>query len=192
MSARTNRWIIAAAIAALILGAILSRVIEPGVRVEKIMLTTNTPALRIFPATPGAYPKALLAHGGGGSKEMLFRFGEALAAAGFDCFSVDQAGQGESPDPISLTNLILAFPKLERALGGVDVFIGHSLGGGAGAWSVRDLGFRPKLFIGLEAVADVGERGPPVLLLMARFGEFRPLIETSLQAQTNAQIVFSP
>ena len=73
----------AAAIAALILGAILSRVIEPGVRVEKIMLTTNTPALRLFPATPGPHPIGLLAHGNGGSKETLFRYGEALAAAGF-------------------------------------------------------------------------------------------------------------
>ena len=109
MSARTNRWVIAAAIAALILGAILSRVIEPGVRVEKIMLTANTPALRLFPATPGPHPIALLAHGNGGSKEMLFRFGEALAAAGFDCYSVDQAGHGESPQPCSLTNILLNF-----------------------------------------------------------------------------------
>jgi pimeloyl-ACP methyl ester carboxylesterase len=189
----SRNWI-AGGVAAVrfITGVALSQVIEPGIRVKKIMLTTNTPALRILPTTPGPHPKALLAHGGGGSKEMLFRFGEAFAAAGFDCYSVDQAGQGESPDPISLTNLVLAFPELERALGGVDVFIGHSLGGGAAAWSVRDLGFRPKLFIGLEAVADVGERGPPVLLLMARFGEFRPLIETWLKAQTNAQVVFSP
>ena len=97
MSARTNRWVTAVAIAALILGAILSRVIDPGVRVEKIMLTTNTPAIRLFPATPGPHPKVLLAHGCTGSKEMLFRFGEALAAAGFDCYSVDQAGHGESP-----------------------------------------------------------------------------------------------
>src|SRR4051812_45297739 len=67
MSARTNRWAIAAAIAALILGTILSHVIDPGVRVEKIMLTTNTPALRLFPATPGPHPIALLAHGGTGS-----------------------------------------------------------------------------------------------------------------------------
>jgi hypothetical protein len=42
MSARANRWVIAAAIVALILGAMLSRVIEPDVRVEKIMLTTNS------------------------------------------------------------------------------------------------------------------------------------------------------
>jgi hypothetical protein len=61
--ARTNGWVIAAAIAALIVGAILSRVIEPGVRVEKVMLTGNTPALRLFPATPGPHPIVLLAHG---------------------------------------------------------------------------------------------------------------------------------
>src|SRR3981189_1445065 len=117
MSARTNRWVVAAAIAGLILGAILSRVIEPGVRVEKIMLTTDTPALRLFPATPGPHPKALLAHGNGGSKEMLFRFGEALAAAGFECYSVDQAGHGESPQRWSLTNISLNYEDSERALG---------------------------------------------------------------------------
>jgi hypothetical protein len=57
---------------------------------------------------------------------------------------------------------------------------------------VRDFGFRPKFFIGLEAQTDMGERGPPLLLLMARFGEFRPLMATWLKAQTNAQVVFSP
>src|SRR6266404_6113404 len=41
VSAHTNHWIIAMAIAVLIFGALLSRVIEPGVRVEKVMLTTN-------------------------------------------------------------------------------------------------------------------------------------------------------
>jgi hypothetical protein len=191
VNARTNRWIIAAAIAALILAAILSRVIDPGIRVEKVMLTTNTPALRIFPTTPSPHPIALLAHGGG-SKEMLFRFGEALAAAGFDCYSVDYAGHGESPQAYSLTNMLLNFQEFEQALGAVDVFIGHSLGGGAGAWSVREFGFRPKLFIGLEARADMGERGPPLLLLLARFGEFMPFLRPWLKTQTNAQVVFSP
>lgn len=190
MNARTNRWVMAAAIAALILGVILSRVIEPGVRVEKIMLTTNTPALRLFPATPGPHPIALLAHGGGGSKEMLFRFGEALAAAGFDCHSVDQAGHGESPQPYSVTNILRKPRELERALGGVDVFVGHSMGGGAGAWGVREDGFRPKLFIGLESKSSMGERGPPLLLLVARFSELMP--RAWLRAQTNAQVVISP
>ena len=189
----SRNWIIAGVAAVcLVTGVALSHRIEPGVRIEKIMLTTNTPTLRIFPATPGPHLKALLAHGGGGSKEMLFRFGEALAVAGFDCYSVDQAGQGESPDPISLTNLILAIPKLERALGEVDVFIGHSLGGGAGAWSVREFGFRPKLFIALESDFHVGEHGPPPVVLISRFSEFRPLLQSMLKTQTNAHVVFSP
>ena len=192
MSARTTRWIVVAAIISLAAGGALSHVVEPGVRVEKIMLTTNTPALRILPATPGPHPKALLVHGACGSKEMLFRFGEAFAAAGFDCYSVDQAGHGESPQPLSLTNLKTKIPELERALGGVDVFIGHSMGGGAGGWSVREAGFRPKLFIGVGCTADVGERGPPLLRLYSQFDELKPLNATWLKAHTNAQTVFSP
>jgi pimeloyl-ACP methyl ester carboxylesterase len=171
MQVHTHRWIVVAAIVSLGAGAALSHVIEAGVRVEKIMLTTNTPALRLFPATPGPHPKALLAHGCTGSKEMLFRFGEALAAAGFDCYSVDQAGHGESPQPFSRTNILLGTQEFERALGAVDVFIGHSMGGAVGAWSVREAGFRPKLFIGVGAPVKLGEHGPPELLLAGLFEE---------------------
>jgi pimeloyl-ACP methyl ester carboxylesterase len=192
MKAHAQLWVVVVATICLGAGAALSHVIEPGIRVEKIMLTANIPALRIFPATPGPHPKALLAHGGGGSKEMLFRFGEAFAAAGFDCYSIDQAGQGESPQPISLTNILLNIQDSARALGEVDVFIGHSLGGGAGAWCVREFGFRPKLFIALESDINMGERGPPLVVLMARFSVAAPLIRTWLRAQTNAQIVISP
>lgn len=121
---------------------------------------------------------------------MFFRFGEALAAAGFDCYSVDQAGFGESPQPLSLTNLCLKPQELERVLGAVDVFIGHSLGGGVGAWGVREGEFRPKLFIGVGAAVSLGEHGPQVLLLAGLFDEFvRP---AELHARTNAQVVISP
>jgi pimeloyl-ACP methyl ester carboxylesterase len=121
---------------------------------------------------------------------MLFRFGEALAATGFDCYSVDLAGQGESPQPRSLTNIVLGTQELERALGAVDVFIGHSMGGGVGAWSVREAGFRPKLFIGVGAPVTLGEHGPPELLLAGFFEELhRP---ARLRAITNAQVVISP
>jgi hypothetical protein len=157
----SRKWIIAGVAAVcLVVGIVLSHRIEPGVRVEKVMLTKNTPALRIFPATSGPYPKALLAHGNGGSKEMLFRFGEALAAAGFDCYSVDQVGYGESPLPWSLTNILLNLHEVEQAIGAVDVFIGHSMGGANGAWSVRETGFRPKLFVGVGAPVELGRHGP--------------------------------
>lgn len=190
MSVRTTGWIVAAAFASVILGAILSRTVEPGVRVERVMLATNTPTLRIFPATPGPHPKALLAHGNGGSKEMLFRYSEALAAAGFDCYSVDAAGHGESPLTCTRTNLLRKFRELERALEPVDVFVGHSMGGGLGQWSVLEAGFRPKLFIGVGAPAELGEHGPPLLLLGGLFEEFfRP---AQLRARTDAQVVISP
>ena len=192
MQARAQLWIVAAAIISLGAGAALSRVVEPGVRVEKVMLATNTPALRIFRATPGPHSVALLAHGNGGSKEMLFRFGEALAAAGFDCYSVDQAGYGESPQSCSLTNLELNFQEFERALGEVDVFIGHSMGAAFGAWSVREAGFRPKLFIGVGLPAELGEHGPPLLLLAGLFEEFSFNRPARLRSITNAQVVISP
>jgi pimeloyl-ACP methyl ester carboxylesterase len=181
-----NRIIAGIAAVCLVTGVALSHVIEPGVRVEKIMLTSNTPAIRLFPAMPGPHPIALLAHGAGAGKEVLFRFGEALAAAGFDCYSVDQAGYGESPKSCSLTNRRLNFLEAERALGEVDVFIGHSMGCGTGSWSVREAGFRPKLFIGVGNTATLGEHGPPALLLFGRFEEF------GIPAQTNAQVVISP
>src|SRR4051812_9197551 len=190
MQRRDELWVVAVAIISLGAGGTLSHVIEPGVRVEKVMLTTNTPALRLFPATPGPHPIALLAHGNGGSKEMMFRFGEALAAAGFDCYSVDQAGDGESPQACSLTNLLRNFQELERALGEVHVFIGHSMGGGVGEWSVLEAGFRPRLFVGVGAPVKLGDDGPPLLLLGGLFEEFfRP---AQLRARTEAQVVISP
>lgn len=190
IKARNAGWIVVAGVLSLAAGAALSHVIEPGVRVEKVMLATNTPAIRIFPLNPGHHPVALLAHGNGGSKEMLFRFGEALAAAGFDCYSVDQAGYGESPRPWSLTNILLHFQESERALGAVDIFIGHSMGGGVGAWGVLNAGFRPKLFVGVGAPVELGGNGPPVLLLGGLFEELhRP---ARLHERTNAQVVISP
>jgi pimeloyl-ACP methyl ester carboxylesterase len=121
---------------------------------------------------------------------MLFRFGEALAAAGFECYSVDLAGYGESPLRCSLTSLDRETREFERALGEVDVFIGHSLGGGVGQWSVHKAGFRPKLFIGVGAPVELGEHSPPLLLLGGLFEEFfRP---AQLEARMDAQVVISP
>jgi len=187
----SSNWIIAGVAAVcFVMGVALSHRIEPGVRVTKIMLTTNTPALRVFPATAGPHPIALLAHGDGASKEMLFRFGEALAAAGFDCYSVDQAGYGESPQSCSRPNVRRDFQEAQRALGAVDVFIGHSMGSGTGSWSVREAGFRPRLFIGVGHPTHLGEHGTPVLLLAGLFDQFfRP---AELRAVKNAQVVISP
>jgi len=189
VNARTNRWVVGAGIVAIILGAILSRVIEPGVRVEKIMVTGNTPAIRLSPAAPGPHPIALLAHGATGSKENLFRFGEALAAAGFDCYSIDQPGHGESPQSLYSPPYMFDIQEFELAHEAVDAFIGHSYGGWVGAWSVHNAGFRPKIFVGIGAdteLAASAEDGPPLVMLFGRFDYF------GLQAPASAQVVISP
>jgi hypothetical protein len=74
MKAHAHRWIVVAPIISVGAAVALSHMIEPGVRVEKIMLDTNTPALRLFPATPDPHPIALFARGNGGSKEIRRRW----------------------------------------------------------------------------------------------------------------------
>src|SRR6266702_6171237 len=96
MSARANRCVVVLGVSFFAAGVILSRRVEPGVGVEAVTLAGDTPALQFLPANPGPRPVALLAHGVTASKETLFRFGEALAAAGVVCFAVDLPGHGES------------------------------------------------------------------------------------------------
>ena len=89
-----------------------------------------------------------------------------------------------------LANILRKPRELERALGSVDVFIGHSMGSGAGEVSVNEDGFRPKLYIGVGIPAEFGEDGPPLLLLGGLFDEiFRP---AELRAVPHEQVVISP
>jgi hypothetical protein len=187
---RANHWLVLAGIVSLIAGIVLSHVITPGIRVEKMTLVGNTPAIRVCALTPGAHPIALLAHGATASKETLFRFAETLAVAGFDCYAIDLPGHGASPQAFSIQEVQRKPAEVARILGPVDVFVGHSMGAGAGVWSVREAGFRPKLFIATGANPDLGDDGPPLCLLAGRFDEFhRP---AQLAARTNAQVIISP
>ncbi|HTS17501.1 MAG TPA: alpha/beta fold hydrolase [Verrucomicrobiae bacterium] len=189
-SRRANLLIATAAIALFTAGVALSHRLEPGVRIEKLTLAGDTPAIRLFPASPGHHPIALLVHGWTGSKETLFRYGEALAAAGFDCYTIDLPGHGASPRPFSLHNVLLAPGEIARTLGPLDVFLGHSMGAAAGAASVRNGTLLPRLFIAVGNDPTLGEHAPPLLLLEGRFEEFVPL--DRLKARTDARVVISP
>src|SRR5688500_1434233 len=190
VSARANRWVIAAAIAVLILGAILSRLIEPGVHVEKVTLAGDTPALKFISTGGGPHPVALLAHGYASSKEAFFRYGEALAAAGFICYSVDQPGHGASPQTYTLMEAVHTLEAVAREVGPVEVFVGWSMGGATGGEAVRKGGMRPGLFIAIGALPVLGDSAPPLLLLAGRFEEaFPPAL---LKTRTDARLVISP
>jgi alpha-beta hydrolase superfamily lysophospholipase len=180
----------AAAIASVILGVLLTHLIEPGVGVEKVILAGYTPAIHLFPKTSEPHPVALLAHGVTASKETLFRFGEALAAAGFDCYAVDLPGHGESRLRFSGADIVTQMGHITRALGRVDVFVGHSMGAGAGQASFRNGDLSPKLFIAVGANPSLGEQGPPLLLLAGNFEEL--ISPARLKARSDARLVLSP
>jgi hypothetical protein len=132
----------------------------------------------------------LLAHGVTASKETLFRSGEALAAAGFDCYAVDLAGHGESRLRFSGSELLQQLDRLTKVIGPVDVFVGHSMGAGVGAAGVQMGAIHPKLFIAIGANVDLGEYAPPLLLLSGKFDELVDL--AGLKVRSDARLVISP
>jgi hypothetical protein len=184
-------WLAAGPVVLLAAGVALSHLVEPGVRVENVMLSGNVPALRFVPANPGPCPVALLAHGVTASKETLFRFSEALAAAGFLCVAVDLPGHGASGHRFAPGENAATLEQVAAVLGKVDVFLGHSMGAGSGATSVRRGGLRPQLFIAVGALPNLGIGDPPTLLLLA--GRFEEAVPTSwLREQAHARLVLSP
>jgi len=190
VSTRATWSIVVIAIVCLVGGVALSRRIEPGLRVQTVTLAGDTPALHFIPAGAGRHPIALLAHGYSATKEYLFRYGEALAAAGFECYDVDQPGHGASPRPYSFMESVRTLETVAQDLGPVDVFLGNSMGGLTGGEAVREGGMKPKLFIALGSLPSLGEHGPPLVLLAGQFDEVFP--PALLRARTDARLVLSP
>jgi pimeloyl-ACP methyl ester carboxylesterase len=187
---RNQRHVAAAAIVCFIGGVILSQHLEPGTRIEKVILAGDTPALKFIPVGAGPHPIVLLAHGYSATKETLFWYGEAFSGAGFVCYSVDLPGHGESPQPYSFVDAAHTIGRVGRSLGSVDVFVGHSMGGIAGGEAVREELFHPKLVIAVGADTRLGEHAPPLLFLIGRFDEFFKPDE--LKTRTDAQTIVSP
>ena len=187
---RNNRFIATASIICFAVGLALSHLIEPGIRVQKVTLAEETPALEFLPAGPEPHPVALLAHGYAGSKETLFRYGEALAAAGFVCYSVDQPGHGASPQTYTFMEAVHTLEAVAREVGPVDVFVGHSMGGFRGGEAVREGGMKPGLFIAIGSMPVLGDHAPPLLFLAGQFEEALP--PALLKTRTDARLVISP
>lgn len=186
---RNKRFILGASIICFAFGLALSHRIEPGVQVQKVTLAEDTPALKFIPTGSGPHPVALLAHGFGGSRETLFRYGEALTAAGFVCYSLDLPGHGASPRTCTYMKIVQTLEAVAHEVGPVDVFIGHSMGGFTGGEAVREGGMRPGLFIALGSTPVLGDDAPSLLILAGRFEEFLP--PAFLKTRTDARVVIS-
>jgi alpha-beta hydrolase superfamily lysophospholipase len=190
MNTYRNWFIAEAATVCFVTGIALSHRIEPGVSVQKVTLAEDTPALKFIPAGPGPHPVALLVHGFGGSKETLFRYAEALTAAGFVCYDVDAPGHGASTRTFAFMEAAQTLEAVAREVGPVDVFVGHSMGGFTGGEAVRQGGMKPELFIAVGSLPVLGDHAPPLLLLAGRFEEF--LSQALLKTRTDARLVISP
>src|ERR1017187_6563593 len=188
---KRKNWIIAGVAAVcFVIGIVLSHRIEPGVRIQKVTLVENTPALQFLPVGAGPHPVVLLAHGYMSCKENLFRYGEAFAAAGFVCFDPDLPGHGMSPRMFTVLDTVQTLDAIAREVGPVDVFAGHSMGGFVGGEAVREGGMKPGLFIGIGSMPVLGDNAPPLLLLSGRFDEAFPA--ALLKTRTDARVVISP
>jgi hypothetical protein len=191
MSPYRNWFIAGAAAICFVTGLALSHLIESGVRVQKVTLAEETPALKFIPAGPGPHPVALLAHGYAVSKETLFRYGEALAAAGFICYDVDLPGHGASTRTYTYMEAVHTLEAVAREVGPVDVFAGHSQGYITGGEAVREGGMKPGFFIAIGSIMPVlGDHAPPLLILAGRFEEFLP--PALLKTRTDVHLVISP
>ncbi|GAT74035.1 alpha/beta fold hydrolase [Microbacterium hydrocarbonoxydans] len=82
--------------------------------------------------SPGSPHRALLVHGLGSSGALMWRFGDALANAGWHATAVDLRGHGDAPRSLDYTiaayGADLAATRPDGG-GAWDAVIGHSLGG---------------------------------------------------------------
>jgi pimeloyl-ACP methyl ester carboxylesterase len=182
--------VVATAIAFFCAGLVLSRLVEPSVRVEGLTLAGQIPALRFLSQTPGPHPTVLLTHGISASKETMYRMAEAICACGFECYAIDLPGHGASTAPWGTGENADTIAAAASAIGSTDIFVGHSMGAYGGAQALRSRRLNPRLFIAIGALPDLGAHSPPLLLLAGQFEEAVPL--NGLRARTDAHVVVSP
>ncbi|KAA9131716.1 alpha/beta fold hydrolase [Microbacterium caowuchunii] len=90
---------------------------------------------------PAAHRHALLIHGLGSSGALMWRFGTALAEAGWHAVAVDLRGHGSAPRALDYTLAAYAADvgAVAPAQGGSwDAVVGHSLGGAAATLAAAD------------------------------------------------------
>lgn len=90
---------------------------------------------------PAAGRRALLVHGLGSSGALMWRLGDALAAAGWHATAVDLRGHGDAPRALDYSVAAYAADGVATRPAGSsawDAVVGHSLGGAAGTVAAAD------------------------------------------------------
>jgi len=121
-------WLAAAFLIVLLLAALAYGRI-PGHRDSKVFATS--PPTPYFHYTPTGISKGkiLVVHGLDASKSVTNIISSALADAGFEVFSIDLPGHGDSSVPFTAFSARDAVEQVLNVLGPETVALGHSLGG---------------------------------------------------------------
>ncbi|WP_149085908.1 MULTISPECIES: alpha/beta fold hydrolase [Microbacterium] len=110
---------------------------------------------------PAATGHALLVHGLGSSGALMWRFGDALAAAGWHATAVDLRGHGDAPRALDYSlagyaaDLVATRPP---GAGTWDAVVGHSLGGAAGTVAAAADATWTRRLVLIDPAIHVGER----------------------------------
>lgn len=137
----------------------------------------NVPLYYIRPEGQEEIPGVIVAHGFGGSKQMMFGYGYALARAGYGVVLLDFAGHAANPQPMnsSRDNLQQSLDAAYRFLTAQPeiipdqiALVGHSMGSGAVMQAGINLPGRYTAVIALSPTgANVSKSLPPNLMLQA-------------------------
>lgn len=98
-------------------------------RKQRVLINALGQTIQLY-TLDGGPKKVLLVHGWAGRGTQMFKFAEALFAAGFTVISFDAPAHGRSTGKRTLMpEFIASILQLEKEFGPFDYAIGHSLGG---------------------------------------------------------------
>lgn len=122
-------WISLAFGALLALAWIQLSALDPEQESGTLPITPATPYIRYL---PGTEPRArvLVVHGLNSNKEFMQMFCKALADAGFEVYSIDLPGHGDSVSGFEASFAETAVRQALEYIGDTSIVIGHSLGAG--------------------------------------------------------------
>jgi pimeloyl-ACP methyl ester carboxylesterase len=110
-----------------VLGWTQSSALKPTAEIGILPIDPPTPYIH-YPSRDGNPGRILVIHGLDASKEVMQPLSSALADAGFEVYSIDLPGHGDSPVPFQTALAEQAIRNAKALLGENISAVGHSLG----------------------------------------------------------------
>lgn len=136
---------------------------------------------RLSWGAPHAARRALLVHGLGSTGALMWRYGVALADAGWRADAVDLRGHGTAPRTLEYTTAAYAADIAHTTPGAGepwDLVIGHSLGGAAATVAAADDPHWARRLVLIDPGIALGERDREIV----RAGQEQSFVDSSVES----------